>query len=159
MFLFEDICVVLNVWGWVLVDIDWYIEWLYDGLLFGVIMVWVMFYCYVIDVNCGFDDVSLYFGQNIMGFVLLIDFDGQLIWDVVLIEVDIVDCKVWFYVFYYVVLVVEIVWVCVWYGVVIFYDCYLICSYILFLFDGILFDFNIGIDSGCFCVLVIEVVM
>lgn len=124
-------------------------------------MVCVKFYCYVIDVNWDLVGVSFYLGQNMMGLIFEIDFDGILIWKdgQVLIDVDVVSCLCDFYVFYYGVFVGEIECVKVIYGIVVFYDCYFICLYIFFLFDGKLLDFNIGMDSGKICVLVIEVIV
>lgn len=158
MFVFEDIWVCLNDIGCKFVDIDWYVDQFYFDFLFGMIMVVVNFYCYVIDVNWDLVDVSFYLGQNMIGFCLLIDFDGWLIYCVGEVFSD-DEIVVWlndWYVFYYVILKVELDWVKVRYGIVILYDCYLICFCILYFFEGMLFDFNIGINGGMICVFDIE---
>lgn len=136
-------------------DVDWWVYELYDFVCgMGVIMVCLVILCLVIDFNCDFSGVLLYLGQNIIGLCLLIIFDNQLLYYVgcELDDVEIVCCCDIYFLFYYDVLVVQIVCLCVCYGMVVVYDVYLICLYILYLFDGELLQFNLGI-VGFFGVL------
>ena len=150
-FLPDDIRARLNDRGRVLADTDWHIHRLYDGLLPGATTVRATFHRYVIDANRGADDASLYPGQNTTGLVPLTDFDGQPIWETEPDAGDIADRKARFHAPYHAALQAELARVQTRHGVALLYDCHSIRSYLPFLFDGTLPDFNIGTANGTSC--------
>lgn len=141
----------LNARGQELADTDWHVDRLYDGLLAGATTVRATFHRYVIDANRGADDASLYPGQNTTGLVPLTDFDGDPIWTHPPSAPDIADRKARFHTPYHAALAGQIARVRARHGVAILYDCHSIRSYIPFLFDGTLPDFNIGTAGGTTC--------
>jgi N-formylglutamate amidohydrolase len=65
-FLPPEIEARLNARGRQLLDTDWHIHRLYDGLLSDATTVRATFHRYVIDANRAPDDESLYPGQNVL---------------------------------------------------------------------------------------------
>ena len=143
----------LNETGRAMADTDWHIHNLYDGLLDGVTTVRTPIHRYVIDVNRDPAGVSLYPGQNTTGLCPLTDFDGQCIYldgkgpDAAEIE----RRRAAYHAPYHAALQSELNRVYALHGFAILYDCHSIRSYIPFLFDGTLPDFNIGTNMGTTC--------
>ncbi|MDP2699436.1 N-formylglutamate deformylase [Thalassospira sp.] len=152
----DDIAAKLNDRGRELSDTDWHIHTLYDGLLDGVTTVRATFHRYVIDANRDPAGESLYPGQNTTTLVPLTDFDGHNIWNEVPDAAEIERRKAAFHTPYHAALTAELERVRARHGVAILYDCHSIRSYIPFLFDGILPDFNIGTNQGATCHPAIE---
>ena len=121
-------------------------------------MVKANFHRYVIDANRGPDDASLYPGQNTTGLVPTTDFDGRPIWkdgeepD----AADIASRLAAWHKPYHAALEAEIARVKASHGYAVLFDCHSIRSYIPFLFEGKLPDFNIGTNNGVTCDPVIE---
>lgn len=136
LILVVDVGLVEEVW--VLIDIDWYIFWFYDFVEeLGVSILVVYYLCYVVDFNCFFDDKLLY-SIVIIGLYLDILFDGWLFYceGMVLFVEECMCYLVEVWMFYYWIIVEELVWLKVEFGYVLFWDVYLICFYVLYLFDG-----------------------
>lgn len=152
----EDVSARLNDTGRALADTDWHIHDLYAGLLPGATSVRATFHRYLIDVNRGPDDSSLYPGQNTTGLVPLTDFDGRPIWlDPPTPNEVAARVSAW-HMPYHAALAAEIARVQALHGVAIVYDCHSIRSEIPFLFDGPLPDFNIGTADGESCAPAVE---
>ncbi|MEP1209027.1 MAG: N-formylglutamate deformylase [Rhizobiaceae bacterium] len=151
-----DIFQQLNTSGQGLVDTDWHIHRLYDGLLEGATTVRATFHRYVVDANRDPSGVSLYPGQNTTGLVPLTDFNGEDIWNSPPSNADIEERRTAFHAPYHAALQAELNRVHSLHGVAILYDCHSIRSDIPFLFEGILPDFNIGTNSGTTCASEIE---
>lgn len=147
----DDVFARLNPRGRLLLDTDWRIETLYDGLAPGATTVRATFHRYVIDANRGPDDASLYPGQNTTGLVSTTDFDGVAIWDQPPTPADVADRLARFHAPYHAALAAEIERVRARHGVAILYDCHSIRSTIPFLFEGVLPCFNIGTANGAAC--------
>lgn len=148
-----DIWARLNETGRALADTDWHIDQLYDGLLSDVTMVRTPVHRYVIDVNRGADDASLYPGQNTTGLCPVTDFGGQPIWQdgEAPDAAEIADRAKRFHAPYHSALSTEMGRVREKHGLAILYDCHSIRSHIPYLFDGELPDFNIGTNSSTTC--------
>jgi N-formylglutamate deformylase len=153
-----DCAARLNDIGRAMADTDWHIDRLYAGLLDGVTTVRTPIHRYVIDVNRGPDDASLYPGQNTTGLCPLTDFDGRAIY-LAGHEPDTGETQhriAAFHAPYHAALQVEIGRIHALHGFAILYDCHSIRAEIPFLFDGTLPDFNIGTNSGTSCAEAIE---
>ena len=148
----------LNTRGRELVDTDWHIHTLYEGLLPGATTVRATFHRYVIDANRDPGGASLYPGQNTTTLVPLTDFDGQDIWDIPPTEKDIVERREAFHAPYHAALLAELERVKSIYGIAILYDCHSIRGLIPFLFDGVLPDLNIGTNNGVTCAPAFEAI-
>ncbi|MCB1362649.1 MAG: N-formylglutamate deformylase [Rhodobacteraceae bacterium] len=146
----------LNARGRGLVDTDWHVHTLYDGLLDGASTVRATFHRYVIDANRDPGGASLYPGQNTTGLVPLSDFDGLDIWDSPPTDAEIEHRRAQYHTPYHAALSRELERVKARHGVAILYDCHSIRSRVPFLFDGRLPDFNIGTNDGTTCAPVIE---
>ncbi|MEM7301429.1 MAG: N-formylglutamate deformylase [Pseudomonadota bacterium] len=146
----------LNELGRSLVDTDWHIHTLYEGLVPDVTTVRTRIHRYVIDVNRDPSGVSLYPGQNTTTLVPLIDFDGNDIWNVRPTEEDIEARKQAFHTIYHTALWAELERVKEKHGFAILYDCHSIRSRIPFLFEGTLPGFNIGTNNGATCSPLVE---
>ena len=148
----------LNETGNAIADTDWHIHTLYDGLLDDVTTVRTPVHRYVIDVNRDPGGASLYPGQNTTGLCPLTDFDGVPIYrdghepDAAEIE----RRRIAYHVAYHDAVRQELDRVHALHGFAILYDCHSIRSYIPFLFDGTLPDFNIGTNLGQTCTSEIE---
>lgn len=154
----DDVRSRLNPRGLALADTDWNIHRLYDGLRDDVTFVRTPVHRYVIDVNRGPDDASLYPGQNTTGLCPVTDFDGAAIYrkgsepDAQEVE----QRRALYHMPYHAVLSTELERVKSHNGVAILYDCHSIRSRIPFLFDGNLPDFNIGTNSSTSCAISLE---
>ena len=154
----EDIRTRLNERGLALADTDWHIHRLYDGLRDDVTFVRTPVHRYVIDVNRGPDDASLYPGQNTTGLCPVTDFDGTAIYrGGAEPEADEIERRrVLYHAPYHVALSTELERVKSIHGAAILYDCHSIRSRIPYLFDGKLPDFNIGTNSSTSCAKSLE---
>ena len=76
----DDVRAVLNGEGLQLLDTEWRIPELYEGLSPDATVVRANFSRYVIDANRPPDGASLYPGQNTTGLVPLVTFDDKPIW-------------------------------------------------------------------------------
>jgi len=154
----DDVRSRLNQRGLALADTDWHIHRLYDGLQDEVTFVRTPVHRYVIDVNRGPDDASLYPGQNTTGLCPVTDFDGAAIYrkgsepD----AQDVEQRRVLFHAPYHAALSTELERVKSDHGVAVLYDCHSIRSRIPYLFDGELPDFNIGTNSSTSCAISLE---
>ncbi len=143
----------LNDRGRALADTDWHIDRLYRELGHDVTTVRTPIHRYVIDVNRGPDDASLYPGQNTTGLCPLTDFDGQAIYregkepD----AAEIARRREEYHRPYHLALSTELARVREKNGVSILYDCHSIRSVIPYLFAGTLPDFNIGTNLSSSC--------
>ena len=148
----------LNETGRSLMDTDWHIHQLYDGLVDNITTVRTTIHRYVIDVNRDPTGTSLYPGQNTTSLCPLTDFDGQPIWKDGHApgSVDIAERSATYHAPYHKALSAELARVQGIHGFAILYDCHSIRSQIPFLFDGNLPDFNIGTDGGTTCAPTIE---
>jgi formiminoglutamase len=153
-----DVLARLNGSGRQLLDTDWHVHRLYEGLLPGATTVRAIFHRYVIDANRDPQGTSLYPGQNTTGLVPETDFDGKPIWR----EGQLADAAETgrrtglFHAPYHRALSAEIERVRQAHGVAIVFDCHSIRSSIPFLFEGTLPDFNIGTMNGTSCAPEIE---
>jgi N-formylglutamate deformylase len=150
-FLPPEIEARLNARGRQLLDTDWHIHRLYDGLLSDATTVRATFHRYVIDANRAPDDESLYPGQNTTGLVPLTDFDGEPIWTHAISPDEVADRRAAFHAPYHDALEAELQRVRSRHGVAILFDCHSIRSHIPFLFDGRLPDFNVGTSDRTTC--------
>jgi len=141
----------LNDRGRQLLDTDWHVPQLYDGLLADATIVRANFSRYVIDANRAPDGTSLYPGQNTTGLVPTSTFDGEPIWHVEPTESDIAERLESFHQVYHHALESEIDRVKQIHGVAVLYDCHSIRSEIPHLFDNRLPDLNIGDNRGTTC--------
>ena len=146
-----EIMARLNARGQRLLDTDWHIQKLYEGLLPGATTVRATFHRYVIDANRAPDDESLYPGQNTTSLVPLTDFDGEAIWTHPIEPDEVAARRDAFHAPYHAALAAELDRVRDRHGVAILYDCHSIRSHIPFLFEGRLPDFNIGTSNGATC--------
>lgn len=149
---------LLNDRGRALADTDWNIHRLYVGLLDDVTTVRTPIHRYVIDVNRGPDDASLYPGQNTTGLCPVTDFDANPIYrqgcepD----SDEIERRRQMYHAPYHHALSTELARVKALHGAVILYDCHSIRGEIPYLFANTLPDFNIGTNSSTSCAQAVE---
>ena len=147
----EDILARLNETGRQLIDTDWHVPRLYDGLIADVTIVRANFSRYVIDANRPPDGAVLYPGQNGTELVPTRTFDGAPIWHSPPTPNEIADRLTTYHGAYHNALMAEITRVKEIHGIAILYDCHSIRSEIPFLFDNRLPDLNIGTFNGTTC--------
>jgi len=153
-----DIAGMLNDRGLALADTDWNIHRLYGGLLDNVTTVRTPIHRYVIDVNRGPDDASLYPGQNTTGLCPVTDFEGNPIYrdgcepDTQEIE----RRRQAYHDPYHLALSTELARVKAIHGMAVLYDCHSIRGKIPYLFADTLPDFNIGTNSSTSCAVSME---
>ncbi len=146
-----DIYAELNDRGRQLLDTDWHIPELYDGLLNGVSIVRANFSRYVIDPNRDPHGSHLYPGKNTTDLVPLSTFDGKPIWNKEP-TIEAIEQRVRAYhLAYHDALQAQICRVKAVHGVVVLYYCHSIRSQIPYLFDDVLPELNIGTNSGLSC--------
>ena len=154
----DDIHDLLNDRGRALADTDWNIHRLYAGLLDDVTTVRTPIHRYVIDVNRGPDDASLYPGQNTTGLCPVTDFDGNPIYrpgcEPDAPEID--RRRQAYHQPYHHALSTELARVKAIHGSVILYDCHSIRGKIPHLFANTLPDLNIGTNSSTSCAQTVE---
>ncbi|MEZ5893743.1 MAG: N-formylglutamate deformylase [Parvularculaceae bacterium] len=147
----SEIFARLNDLGKTLIDTDWHVDRLYDGLLSSASVVRANFHRYVIDANRDPSGASLYPGQNTTGLVPTVTFDDEPIWNEEPDENEIERRRFEFHMPYHLVLAAEIDRVREKHGLAVVYDCHSIRSVIPFLFEGTLPDLNIGTNNGVTC--------
>lgn len=154
----DEIAEKLNARGRELIDTDWRIDALYDGLLASASRVTARFHRYVVDANRDPSGASLYPGQNTTGLAPLTDFDGAPIWrDGALPNADEIESRRReFHAPYHDAIAAQIARIKTRWGCAIVYDCHSIRSEIPYLFEGRLPDFNIGTNEGATCAPEIE---
>ena len=141
----------LNNLGRQLLDTDWHVPELYDGLLDNATVVRANFSRYVIDPNRDPEGTNLYPGQNSTTLIPLSTFDGEPIWKQEPSGADIQTRLKEYHRVYHHALKTEIERVKSKYGIAVIYDCHSIRSKIPFLFDDQLPDLNIGNNTGTSC--------
>jgi len=151
-----DIAAHFNAEGHSLVDTDWHVDRLYDGLLEDATVVRANFHRYVIDANRDPSGASLYPGQNTTGLVPLVTFDDKPIWETPPADADVIARRREWHGAYHAALTAEIERVKAIHGVAVVYDCHSIRSALPFLFDGRLPDLNIGTNNGETCAAALE---
>lgn len=147
----EAILARLNDTGRQLLDTDWHVPQLYDGLLPDATIVRANFSRYVIDPNRAPDGTSLYPGQTVTELVPTGTFDGDPIWETPPTDTDIAERLETFHRAYHAALESEIERVKALHGVAVLYDCHSIRSEIPNLFDHRLPDLNVGDNGGVTC--------
>lgn len=152
----EQVWDALNDMGRQLLDTDWRIPELYDGLVPDATVVRANFSRYVIDANRPPDGASLYPGQNTTGLVPLVTFDDKPIWHFEPDQAEIARRRETCHKPYHAALSKELDRVRGEHGFAVLYDCHSIRSNIPFLFEGTLPDLNIGTNSGASCASAIE---
>lgn len=149
----DDVAARLNDNGRTLKDTDWHVDRLYDGLLADATVVRTTLHRYVIDVNRGPDDQTLYPGMNTTGLCPTTDFDGRPIYrdgqEPSADEIEARRCA--YHAPYHDILSGELDRIRRRHGIAILYDCHSIRSRIPYLFEGALPVFNIGTNSGRSC--------
>lgn len=154
----EDLAERLNEDGRSLRDTDWHVDRLYDGLLADATVVRATLHRYVIDVNRGPEDESLYPGLNTTGLCPVTDFDGRPIYlsgqEPSTDEIE--ARRLAYHAPYHDALFGELEHIRCRHGVAILYDCHSIRSRIPHLFEGTLPVFNIGTNNGRSCLPAIE---
>ncbi len=156
IFLPDEVRAALKAPARQLLDTDWRIPELYDGLAEGATIVRANFSRYVIDANRPPDGASLYPGQNTTGLVPSSDFDGRYIWETSPDEAEIARRLEQFHRPYHDALAGELERVQSVHGFALLYDCHSIRSTTPYLFEGTLPDLNIGTNSGSSCASEIE---
>ncbi|OGS57776.1 MAG: N-formylglutamate deformylase [Erythrobacter sp. RIFCSPHIGHO2_12_FULL_63_10] len=152
----DEVLTVLNEDARGLIDTDWHIPELYEGLVGDATIVRANFSRYVIDANRPPDGASLYPGQNSTGLVPLSDFDDRPLWHSPPDAQEIDRRIALYYRPYHLALEQEIARVKASHGFAVLYDCHSIRSQIPFLFEGTLPDLNIGTNSGESCAPALE---
>lgn len=147
----DEIYANLNPLGRQLLDTDWHVPELYEGLLANATVVKANFSRYVIDPNRDPQGSNLYPGQNSTGLVPLSTFDGKSIWLDEPTEENIQQRLNLYHHKYHQTLSQEIERVKSIHGIALVYDCHSIRSQIPYLFDDRLPDLNIGDNSGHSC--------
>ena len=152
----DEVHASLNQTGRAVLDTDWRIPELYEGLAPDASIVCANFSRYVIDANRPPDGASLYPGQNTTGLVPLNTFDDIPIWVVEPDELEIERRRAAYHAPYHAALAQELERVHAEHGFAILYDCHSIRSHVPYLFEGTLPDLNIGTNSGASCARAIE---
>ena len=147
----SDIQRHLNETGRALLDTDWHIPTLYDGLLPDATVIRANFSRYVIDANRDPEGGSLYPGQNTTDLVPTTTFDGDPIWKAPPTDEEIANRLKNYHQPYHDVLRSELHRAKRQHGFAILYDCHSIRSVIPHLFGGLLPDLNIGTNDGASC--------
>ncbi|MFT6033168.1 MAG: N-formylglutamate deformylase [Arenicella sp.] len=151
IFVPQDIYADLNPLGRQLLDTDWHVPQLYQGLLGNATSVKANFSRYVIDPNRDPQGSNLYPGQNSTSLVPLSTFDGEPIWLNPPTTKEVQRRLTLYHQSYHQHLNAEIERVKAMHGVAVVYDCHSIRSQIPYLFDHRLPDLNIGDNGGESC--------
>ena len=148
----------LNTRGLELVDTDWHVDRVYEGLLDGATTIKANFHRYVIDANRAPSNESLYPGQNTTGLCPETDFDGKPIWrDGEAPGDDEIEARrAAYHAPYHAAIESAIERAKAKHGLAVLYDCHSIRSEISYLFDGELPALNLGTNSGASCSKALE---
>ena len=147
----DEILAQLNDTGQKLLDTDWHVPTLYDGLMDDVTIVRANFSRYVIDANRDPKGKSLYPGHNTTELVPTNTFDNEPIWHSNPTPTQIAYRLTAFHRPYHAALKAEIERIRAYNGFAVLYDCHSIRSEIPHLFDNKLPDFSIGDNNGTSC--------
>ena len=153
VFVPEDIWAKVSDVGRELIDTDWHVDRLYEGLRSDVTTVKANFHRYVIDANRDPSGQSLYPGQNTTALCPTTDFDNRPLYragqepDAEAIEAR---RRTW-HEPYHRALAQEIARIHEQHGIAVVFDCHSIRSVLPFLFSGTLPDFNVGTNCGQTC--------
>ena len=150
-FLPEYLKARLNPLGRQLLDTDWHVPTLYEGLLPDATTIRANFSRYVIDANRDPEGQSLYPGQNTTELVPTTSFDGEPIWGEPPTDDEITQRIKDYHAAYHAALTSELHRAKQQYGFAVLYDCHSIRSTIPHLFEGRLPDLNIGTNDGASC--------
>lgn len=152
----EDVAAALNAHGRALIDTDWHVDRLYDGLAPDATRVRARCHRYVIDANRPPDGAPLYPGQATTDLVPLTDFDGRPIWERLPDAAEVARRRGAFHAPYHAALEAEMRRIRDLHGAAILYDCHSIRSRVPRLFDGVLPDLNVGTAGGASCAPAVE---
>lgn len=147
----DDVAAGLNERGRELIDTDWHVGRLYEGLLESATTVHANFHRYVIDANRDRSGDSLYPGQNTTGLVPLVSFRNEPIWRSPPDDQEIEARRKTYHSAYHEALGNELDRVRGMWGLAVVFDCHSIASRLPFLFEGRLPDLNIGDNNGKTC--------
>lgn len=147
----ENVFAQLNDHGQKLLDTDWHIPQLYEGLLSNVTIVRANFSRYLIDANRDPDGSNLYPMQSTTELVPTTSFDGKPIWRVQPDKQSLSERLQNYHQPYHQALQNELARVKKIHGQVLLFDCHSIRSEIPFLFDGVLPKLNVGNNQGRTC--------
>lgn len=146
----DDIARRLNGRGTELVDTDWFIDEVYDGLMPAATTIRATFSRYVIDANRDPEGVSLYPGQNTTTLCPISDFEGQPIYldgqEPTPGEIE--ARRIAFHSPYHAAIREEIERIKSKHGFAVLYDGHSIRSALPFLFEGTLPALNLGTNDG-----------
>lgn len=150
----QDIAARLQPWARETPDTDWHIARLYDfARQIGASIIVPYYSRYVIDLNRGEDDVSLYPGQNTTGLCPLQGFNGEPLYlpgqapD----EAEVRQRLDTYWRPYHQALQTELVRIKAEHGRALLWEGHSIKGEVPFLFDGRLPDLNLGTASGQSC--------
>ncbi|MEM9014303.1 MAG: N-formylglutamate deformylase [Pseudomonadota bacterium] len=147
----DNIAARLNTRGRELIDTDWHIDRLYDGLLETATVVRARFHRYVIDANRDPSGESLYPGQNTTGLIPRVTFRNEPIWRDPPDAEDVNKRRLSYHSAYHDALQKEVDRIRAGWGLAVVYDCHSITSRLPFLFEGRLPVLNVGDNSGSTC--------
>lgn len=145
-----DIAGRLNERGTALVDTDWFIDEVYEGLMPEATIIRATFSRYVIDANRDPEGVSLYPGQNTTTLCSTIDFEGQPLYHPGQEPTpgEIEARRIAFHSPYHAAIREEIARIKAKHGFAVLYDGHSIRSELPFLFEGTLPALNLGTNEG-----------
>ena len=143
----------LNARGRGLVDTDWHVHTLYDGLLDGASTVRATFHRYVIDANRDPGGASLYPGQNVTGLCPVDTFDETPLYPRgdVPDDAEIAARREAIWQPYHAQLRTELDRIRTAHGVAVLWDAHSIRSVLPRFFEGTLPDLNLGTADGASC--------
>lgn len=141
----------LNDLGREIIDTDWHIPRLYEGLVPGATTVTALFNRYVIDANRDPNGGSLYPGQNTTGLVPLTTFDGDPIWQDAPTALEVETYLHAYHEAYHTAVREALRRAKAAHGIALLFDCHSIRSVIPYLFEGVLPALNIGTFEGRAC--------
>lgn len=150
----QDIAARLQPWAQRVPDTDWHIARLYDfAQEMGASIIVPRYSRYVIDLNRGEDDVSLYPGQNTTGLCPMVGFNGEPLYlpgqapD----EAEVRQRVDTYWRPYHQALQAELARIQAEHGRALLWEGHSIKGELPFLFDGRLPDLNLGTASGQSC--------
>lgn len=145
-----DIAGRLNERGTALVDTDWFIDEVYEGLMPEATTIRATFSRYVIDANRDPQGVPLYPGQNTTTLCPTIDFEGQQLYHPGQEPTpgEIEARRIAFHSPYHAAIREEIGRIKAKHGFAVLYDGHSIRSELPFLFEGTLPALNLGTNEG-----------
>lgn len=145
-----DIAGRLNERGTALVDTDWFVDEVYEGLMPDATTIRATFSRYVIDANRDPEGVSLYPGQNTTTLCPIVDFEGQSLYHPGQEPTpgEIEARRIAFHSPYHAAIREEIARINAKHGFAVLYDGHSIRSELPFLFEGTLPALNLGTNEG-----------